>query len=337
MKAIWKPGSLDGADGAAEQIAARDRNNLYRTSCLFRDEDRYRAFCGLYSVMRVVDDRVDDYVARPTRSHDATNRELAVLEGWRRAVHACLAGSAPASQDLHLLEQAGAEDILESFRRAGRTFPQSPGVWDRFFRSMRRDLEGSRFATFGEFLDYAEGAAIGPTTIYVDLITSEWDAEVGQYLPVEGFSLEECGRSLGRFAYIAHILRDLAEDLLTGDSGLFYLANDDLDRYGLSEAELRLEATEETQGEATTALVRELAGRARACLAEGRSHLLALEGKLPTDRAVILELIVRIYEEVLERISAVGYDVMTGRHRLTSADKVRIAIVVANRFEAAPT
>ena len=68
---IWCPGSLSGTDGTAEAIAAIDFNNLYRTSCYFVDPERYRAFCALYAIMRVVDDRVDEVLAQGCPEEEA--------------------------------------------------------------------------------------------------------------------------------------------------------------------------------------------------------------------------------------------------------------------------
>jgi phytoene/squalene synthetase len=61
----WTP-SLTGPFAATEAIAGRDQNNLYLTSCFFRDAHRYEAFCAYYAVMRVVDDGTDECGARPS-------------------------------------------------------------------------------------------------------------------------------------------------------------------------------------------------------------------------------------------------------------------------------
>jgi hypothetical protein len=54
-----------------------------------------------------------------------------------------------------------------------------------------------------------------------------------------------------------------------------------------------------------------------------------LDGNLSPDRAFILELIVRTYEAVLEKIILRSYDLMTDSHRLSDAAKERIALEVA--------
>ena len=86
--------TVDAADSVAEAVAAKDLNNLYRTSCYFADSERYVAFCALYAVMRIVDDRIDDVLARGCIPDEA-NRERGVLDAWQRLITALLEGEPP--------------------------------------------------------------------------------------------------------------------------------------------------------------------------------------------------------------------------------------------------
>ncbi len=329
MKPIWSPGSLSGVDAVAEAVAAKDLNNLYRTSCFFLDEDRYRAFCALYAMMRVVDDRVDGSLTRRERVADATLEELDIVRAWHRAVRSCVFGQAPDDRDVAGTRHPLAKALLDALEPACEAFPFPMRLWDNFFRAMEQDLQRLRFDSYAGFLDYAEGAAVAPTTIYLDLIASELGAEGRPYLPHLDFELLECGRELGRFAYLAHILRDIAEDLTVGDTGLLYLAADDMARHGVTEATLRADVASRRPSAALRALVRELAERAEVHAVRGRELLAPLKGRLSHDRWLVTELIVRIYEGVLEKIVQESYDVTTDRHRLTEAEKRQIALDVA--------
>jgi phytoene/squalene synthetase len=53
---------------------------------------------------------------------------------------------------------------------------------------------------------------------------------------------------------------------------------------------------------------------------------------LSTDRRFVLELIVRMYEEQLNRIVACSHDVMSGSHKLSSRHKKRIARTLATQM-----
>ena len=104
LRPVWTPGSLAGADGVAESIAAKDLNNLYRTSCFFADADRYQAFCGLYAIMRLVDDRIDNQLAGGL-DPEGVGRERRALDAWDRLVAAATAGGPLADGDLDATDE----------------------------------------------------------------------------------------------------------------------------------------------------------------------------------------------------------------------------------------
>lgn len=331
---IWKPGSLQGADAIAEGIAARDLNNLYRVSCYFASLERYRAFCAFYAVMRIVDDRVDKCLMRRDVSAEEKRRELLILRAWHRAVSASLSGRSPSPRDIAQCDYPYTAELLYAFAESVRQFPVPEVLWDDFFAAMEQDLEQGRFATYSEFVDYAGGATVAPTTIYLYLITAERrDGECG-YHPPQDFDLIRCGRELGLFAYISHILRDLRQDLAAGDQGLSYLAADDMATHGLTEQILLSDLVSGSASLPLRGLVRDLVERARMLLNRGRACLRVLDGELSSDRAFVLELIVLIYEKIIEKIMSCSYDVMTGRHRLTTAEKEKITLdLLAQRRE----
>jgi phytoene synthase len=327
----WKPGSLSGELAAAEAIAARDLNNLYRTSCYFADRERYSAFCALYAVMRLVDDRIDAIPARAALSQAERATEHAVVDAWKSAVAACFDAREPAAELLDATECDQAARLLGPFREAIARFPVPQQLWSNFFTAMHRDLERSRFKTYEEFLAYAEGATVAPTTIYLYLLASSDRCREGVFRLPDDFDLMAAGRALGVFAYLGHILRDLAQDLDTGSEGLLYLAADDMAHHGVTEAML----FEDLRRGRASGPVRELAGtligRSREALTEGRQLIAVLQGHLSCDRAFILDLIIAIYEAVLEKIEACEGDTFAGRHRLSGADKAALVARVAAR------
>lgn len=329
VASIWGPGSLRGDDAVAESIAARDRNNLYYTSCYFREEERYRAFCASYAIMRIVDDRVDRFLSKAYVSAENRAREFSVVEAWHEVISAYFAGEAPAPHVAAQTDQPQIGRLFSSFAVAMEQFPVPERLWDDFFASMGQDLRRGRFATYGQFLEYAAGASVAPTTIYLHLISGEPCEERRIFQPPGDFDIVRCGRALGRFAYIAHILRDLREDLMTGGRGLIYLAADDMAAFGVTVESLRRDAAARIASPQLRALVRELVERASTQAREGRTHLSTLGGRLTADRKFVLELIVGIYEATLGKIVSCSHDVMAERHRLTSTEKERIARRIA--------
>jgi phytoene/squalene synthetase len=211
-------------------------------------------------------------------------------------------------------------------------------LWENFFAAMHSDIERPRLKTFEEFLDYTEGASVAPTTIYLCLIAASADAgaESPRYRLPEGFDLIACGRALGTFAYLGHILRDMAEDLATGEEGLVYLAAEDMRLHDVDEALMRRDLARTEASPALRALVRDLGQRAEEFLATGRQLCLPLADQLQPDCAYILELIVTIYEEVLAKIASHGHDPMTEQHRLSMDEKLTIAAAVSERTGFSP-
>lgn len=320
--------ALTASETVAEAIAAKDLNNLYLTSCYFRDLEKYRAFCSLYALMRVVDDRIDELIPRGELSPAEREHEHEVARAWERAFDARVAGGSPDAGTVRYCERSDAAELLEAAGDAMARFPLPQVLWRNFFAAMHRDVDQRPFDTFRDFLDYTEGASVAPTTIYLYLIAAEARAD-GRYTAPAGFDLIGAGRHLGTFAYLAHVLRDLSKDLAAGENGLLYLAQEDLERHGLTLAALQEDRANRRARPALRALVEEIAGRARREQDAGTRIAAALAGRLTPDCDFILRLIVRIYERALDKLAAADFDPLVGEHRLTLADKHRIAREVA--------
>ncbi|HSG07566.1 MAG TPA: squalene/phytoene synthase family protein [Longimicrobiales bacterium] len=322
---------------SAEAIAARDNNNLYLTSRFFRSPERYKAFCAFYALMRIVDDRIDDIPDRIHLSERSRSREHAVVSAWEASVLSCYEGRRP-SRDV--VERCGHPDaalLLEAFAESLVAFPAPCRLWVDFFRSMHWDLDHDRFATWQDFLAYAEGASVSPTTIYLFLLASPPRHPSGARPLPAGFDLSTCGRQLGIFAYVGHVVRDIAEDLRMGRRGLLYLTNEDMAAHGVTEDTLRSDLKRERASVATRHLVAELLGRARSFLGRGRASLAPLWGNVDGDCAFIVDLIVTMYERVIDKIERCGFDPLTGQHRLTPTEKGAVVQEVARRVRVEPT
>ena len=329
IKLAWGPGSLSGLYAIVEEIAAKDLNNLYRTSCFFADPNRYKSFCAVYAVMRIVDDRIDEILARNDVSDEELVREHAVLEAWHRCVSSCLSGLEPEEHDLLGSDHPQIKEILTTFTESSNLFPVPATLWDNFFEAMRWDLEGRGFGTFAEFVEYTEGASVAPTTIYLYLIVAAQQSDGNTYQPPPQFDLIRCGRDLGLFAYLGHILRDLAYDISTGENGLFYLTDEDMAAHGVFKESLLSDLESGSSGSGLQALVHDLVERARISAKNGRAGFQVLGGQLDPDCAFILEMIVGMYERVLDKIASCSYDVMSGKHKLTDLEKMQIAVETA--------
>ncbi len=318
------------AHEVTEAIASKDRNNLYITSSFFRDPVKYRACCAYYAVMRIVDDRIDNLPSQSTRSAKLRKRELGVVAAWERVVKSCCRGILPTASLLASCDFAEAEAVCESFIASYRAFPVPIRLWINFFAAMRSDLLENEFVHWSDFLAYAEGAAVAPTTIYLWLIVAGRDAAKDSYEFPQGFDLYDCGRHLGIFAYLGHIIRDLASDI-TSTTTRLCISREDMLAYGVNPEILRSEALNLRASRATRHLVGELLRRARQHLAQGRALAASTHSFLESDSQFILELIITMYEHIIEKIELTGCDPMAKRHHLTRLEKAKIVQQVAAR------
>ena len=153
-----RPEVLEGALRACERTAEKDRSSLYLVSQHFRDPRRYEAFIAMYSVMRVIDDRVDA-IQDVTHLVEAERMEIhAELRRWRRTIGAVYEGGPFGDRE---------QPFDVSLAAAVRAFPVPRHVWASFLDAMTFDVDHDRFATVEEFLRYAEGATVSPTTVFV--------------------------------------------------------------------------------------------------------------------------------------------------------------------------
>jgi phytoene synthase len=312
------PPELDAALARCEEIAAHDQSNLWLVSQFLQDRARYEAFISMYAVMRVVDDRVDALPGPEALGAAERRRVLDELDRWEARIGAALSGRAGA---------AGADPLDTALAAAAVRFPAPAVLWTNFLRAMRFDVDHDRIDTRERFLDYAEGATAAPTTLYVYLLAANRDPQGRYTLPpsADGFELLACGRNLGLFAYLAHILRDVAKDLRLGERGRIYLPLEDLTAAGLSESDYG-EIVSRGRGEARwDRLVALVLARARAYEAEGAALARRRFPVMDPDCRFILSLIIRTYGQLLDRIEADPRCMLQGDIPLAGAEAIAAA------------
>ncbi len=317
LPAAVTQGQLDSALEVCERIAARDCSSLYLTSQFLEDRSRYNAFIAMYAVMRLIDDIIDSVPHRARLSAEERAGLETELDSWDARIRAACEGH-PCGDP---------RDV--ALAAAMLTFPVPVRVWRNFIDAMRFDVRHSRFSDFAEFLAYAEGATVAPAVIYVFLLTSLKDERSGRYL-VGGFDFETCGRELGLFAYLAHILRDVARDMRVDRTGLIYLSREDLRRHNLNDEALRGLIERGAGDDRWRTLVKDICGRAYAMEAHGTLMAEAQYGRMPRDCAFILCLIIRIYSDLLRRIGAAPDEVLRGDPIPTTPEKA-VLVSVARR------
>jgi phytoene/squalene synthetase len=188
----------------------------------FWEEERYCAAKICYKFMRTIDDLIDD--------HKARNREIAENEkkkfvtnvnDWLKMIII--------SENCNPLQKELSETVDRFL------IPLWP--MEAFAKSMIYDINNDGFPTLQTFLEYAEGASVGPASIFVHL--NGLEKQNGHYTsPV--FDVKEAATPCALFSYLVHIIRDFQKDQF---NNLSYLADDLIIKNGLTRADLKKIAT----------------------------------------------------------------------------------------------
>jgi phytoene synthase len=236
--------------------------------------------CAIYAFMRICDDLSDE--------PDASR---AALDRWRAEMEEALDG------------RFSGHPLWPAFHHTVRRF----GIPHEYLREMIdgviSDLEPRRFQTFDELYRYCHQVAsvVGLTVIYI----------FGFDTPSAPPLAEKCGIAF----QLTNILRDIREDCARGR---VYLPQEDLARFGVSEADL-------AAGNRTPAFLELMqfeADRAHAYYRESQPLLDLIH---PRSRSSLWALIA-IYSRLLDRIEAGSYDVFRKRVRLSPLEKSWIVL-----------
>ena len=127
------------------------KNPILDIAARFWDKERYEAFKVCYKSMRMIDDLVDNSKIRSVISEDEKDKIMDMIDNWKGSV-----------TDKGISVQNQVTEIISKFN-----IPKWP--WKKLSESMIYDVKHSGFQTFQSFLEYTEGAAIAPASIFMHL------------------------------------------------------------------------------------------------------------------------------------------------------------------------
>jgi phytoene synthase len=211
------------------------------------------------------------------------------LKAWRAELDACFRG-----EPTHPVTQRLAETIL-AFR-----IPHA--YFEELLNGVEMDLTKSRYATLAELQQYCYRVAGVVGLMCIEIF--------GYRHPATRTYAERLGTAF----QLTNILRDLGTD---ADRGRIYLPQEDLERFGVAEADVLARR----KSPAFDQLMRFEVGRARQMYA-------AAENALPPEdrrRMLAAEIMGAIYARLLERIEDANYDVFSRRIRLSKAHRLWLA------------
>jgi 15-cis-phytoene synthase len=271
---------------SASARLTRQSGSSFYYAFLILPEARRRAIYALYAFCRVVDDCVDE----PDGEREAG------LARWTAELDRAYAGRP---------ETELGRELAETVAR----FPIPRGAFEDIVAGCRMDLTTRRYATFADLRVYCErvASAVGLASIeifgYDDPRTRDYAVELGLALQ------------------LTNILRDIAPD---ARRDRIYLPLEDLQRYGVSEAEL-LAAVADPGASRSAGLRSLLAFEAE----RARSHYAAAARALPDrDRHAMraAEIMGAVYRALLEEWARRGHPVAGPRIQLSKPRKLWIAL-----------
>jgi len=275
----------------ASQITHRDSN--FALSFLFLPGPQREAIENVYAFCRALDD-----VSDSSLSPEEKKRRL---EFWREELGRCYDGR-------------GTHPIILPLQQTVKEFRLTRTNFEELLRGVEMDLTISRYANFVHLTQYCYRVAGTVGLICIEIFGCPDDRD---------FAV-----ALGIAFQITNILRDVKDD---AQRGRIYLPQEDLRRFGYTEAEL----LNSTYNEPFVELMRFEAERAVDYFRRAADLL------KPEHRRQLLasEIMAAVYSALLRRIQTVRYNVFEHRVRLSKPRKLALALKTAliNRIGAGRT
>ena len=240
------------------------------------------AIVTVWDACRAIDDAVDEAANRT----DAETR----LRFWRGEIARVFDGGAPeSSQGLAL------QPIAASFALPRRAF-------EDLVDGVQMDLEHTRYATFADLREYCWRVASTVGFICLNIFGCRHPGG------------RDYAMNLGLALQLTNIVRDVAADL---GRGRIYLPQDEIERAGCSEAQLKAG----TVTPQVAALLGQQCRRARAYYERAAASLPPGEAR----HLVAAEIMGAIYFAILQRIERRGFDVFSEVVRVPRPQRAIIA------------
>lgn len=258
-------------------------NPILDIGARFWESDRYEAFKVCYRSMRVLDDLVDNRKA-----------ELRVLSDIEKITLARMIGDWVRGLKRHIGVDSFQKQLLEQMTRFA--IPIWP--WEWLAEAMIWDIYYDRFPTLRSFLEYSEGAAVAPASIFTHLCGVR-PTDNGYLAP--SYDIRDAARMLARFCYLVHIVRDFEKDQRCN---LNYFADSILAEEGVKPAELKAAAESRQMTPTVRAVMNRYLGYAEHYRLRSRHNLDRLAPYLERRYWLSLEIIYTLYLQIYERLSS---------------------------------
>lgn len=236
--------------------------------------------CAVYAFARAADDFADE-------SHYA-GRRLELLDGWQAALGACVNGTS-------------GHPVFAALGHTIRAFDMPLAPFSDLLSAFRQDVSVTRYADFARLLDYCRRSAdpVGRIVLWL-------------------FGYRDAGRqgwsdAICTALQLANFWQDVAVD---GRKGRIYLPQDDMARFGVSEAEVLAGRA----GDGFRRLLAFQVARTREWFQRGRPLCGAVDGRLRMELRVTW----LGGMAILDAIEAAGFDTLSTRPAHRAADRLML-------------
>jgi squalene synthase HpnC len=297
-----RAGTAADIDAAYRRCAAITKSHYENFPVISRllARDARRALAAVYAFARAADDMADEGHGAPGPTPP---QRLAALDGWERDLLAVCRGGglAPVTGDASWEQDRQATFTALPDAIARHAIPVQHFL--DLLSAFRQDVRVSTYQTREELLDYCRRSAnpVGRIVLAVHGLADPHRAALSDHL-CTGLQL-------------ANFWQDISVDLA---KGRVYVPRQDLERHGLTEADLARPAASPS----VRRLVLDLAGWTRTILDSGRPLL----GRTPSMLGLHLRLVWHGGARILEKIVAVEGDVLAKRPKLGLADAPRLLV-----------
>lgn len=272
-----QPPSLDDARAYCRHLAHSQYEN-FSVVTWFLPERLHQHFYNVYAYCRISDDLGDEVSDR--------QQALQLLGEWEAELNACYAGRPRHPVFVALAETVRSCDV-----------PKQP--FADLLTAFRQDQTVTRYPTFDDLLGYCRHSAnpVGRLVLYVCGYRDEERQQLSDYTCTA--------------LQLANFWQDVVVDFA---KGRLYLPLEDLQRFGVSEADI----ADRRATPQFLALMRFEVERAREWFARGQP----LGRKVGRDLAIDIELFTRGGQEILNCIERQGFDVLRSRPVISKPRKL---------------
>lgn len=200
------------------------------------------------------------------------------------------------------------DPLLPAVLHTIATFDLDRNDFASFLKSMTMDLVVSEYATYPELLSYMEGSAAVIGTMMLPILE-----------PADPAAAREPARQLGLAFQLTNFIRDVGEDL---DRGRVYLPREDMERFGVSPADLRAAVNARRASPGVRALIRYEVVRARGHYAAAAPGITMLAA---TSQACI-RTAYHLYGQILDEVERAGFDVFARRAVVPTRRRLAVAL-----------